>query len=96
MKKSVVVTARITPELNRKLIAYARAARRSKSQAIQNIIEYNIDEEMALVEAVLEGVRLAREEGTIPREEVMRRLRAESAKFRRTMRARERPRRRRS
>jgi len=88
MKKSVTITARITPALNKKLTAYAKAAKRSKSQAIQNIVEGNIEWEMAFVEAVNEGIRSAEEEGTVPHEEVMRQLKERSAKFRRAMRKR--------
>jgi len=88
MTKSVVITARITPALAKKLAAYAKAAKRSKSQAIENILESNIDYEMAFVEAVLEGIRSAEEEGTIPHEEVMRYFKAKSARFRRSMRKR--------
>ena len=88
MKKSVVITARITPALAKKIAAYAKAAKRSKSQAIENIIEHNIDHEMKFAEAVNEGIRSAQEEGTIPHEEVMRRLRERSAKYRRSLRKR--------
>ncbi len=88
MTKSIVVTARITPTLYKKLTAYAKAAKRSKSQAIEQIVEHNIDYEIAFVEAVLEGIRSAEEDGTIPHEEVMRKLKAKSVKFRRSIRNR--------
>ena len=85
MKKSVTITARITPALDRKLIAFAKAAKRTKSQAIEIILSEHIDYEIGFVEAVLEGIRSAEEEGTIPHEEVMRQLKAKSARFRRSM-----------
>ena len=85
MKKSVTITARITPALDRKLMAFAKAAKRTKSQAIEIILSEHIDYEIGFVEAVLEGIRSAEEEGTIPHEEVMRQLKAKSAAFRRAM-----------
>ena len=86
MTKSVTITARITPALARKIAAYAKAAKRSKSQAIENIIGSNIDHELSFVEAVLEGIRSAKEEGTVPHEEAMRQLRAHAAKRKREKR----------
>lgn len=86
MKKSVTITARVTPALDRKLAAFAKAAKRTKSQAIEIILGNHVDYEIGFVEAVLEGIRSAEEEGTIPHEEVMRRLKAKSARFRRAMR----------
>ena len=85
MKKSVTITARVTPALDRKLTAFAKAAKRTKSQAIEIILGNHIDYEIGFVEAVLEGIRSAEEEGTIPHEEVMRQLKAKSARFRRAM-----------
>jgi predicted transcriptional regulator len=84
--KSVTITARITPALAKKITAYAKAAKRSKSQAIENIIDHNIDYEMAFVEAVLEGIRSAEEEGTIPHDEAMRQIRTYIAKRKREKR----------
>lgn len=86
MTKSVTITARITPALAKRLTAYAKAAKRSKSQAIENILEANIEREMAFVEAVLDGIRSAEEEGTIPHEEAMRQIRAHIAKRKREKR----------
>jgi predicted transcriptional regulator len=88
MKKSVTITARITPALNKKLIACAKTAKRSKSQVIEYVLAENIDYETAVVEAVNEGIRSAEEEGTIPHEEVMRYFKEKSAKFRRAKRKR--------
>ncbi len=86
MTKSVTITARITPALDKKLTAFAKAAKRTKSQAIEIIIDGHIDYEMAFVEAVIEGIRSAEEEGTIPHEEAMRQLRAHIAKRKREKR----------
>jgi predicted transcriptional regulator len=86
MKKSITITARITPALDRKITMFAKLAKRTKSQAIQIVLSEHIDYEIGFVEAVLEGIRSAEEEGTIPHEEVMRQLKAKSARFRRAMR----------
>jgi len=86
MKKSVTITARITPALNKKLIAYAKAAQRSKSWLIEDIIDRYVDGEIAFVEAVNVGIREIDEGKGIPHEEVFRRLRAKSARYRRSLR----------
>jgi predicted transcriptional regulator len=85
MTKSVIITTRITPALAKKLAAYAKAAKRTRSWVIEDILDRYVDHEMAVVQAVLEGIRSAEEEGTIPHEEVFRRLRVKSARFRREM-----------
>ena len=86
MKKSIVVTARVTPALHKKLAAYAKAARRTKAWVIADILERYVDDEIAIVDAVNEGIRSAEEEGTIAHEEVFRRLKAKSVRYRRTHR----------
>ena len=86
MKKSVTITARITPALNKKLIAYAKAAKRSKSWLIEDIIDRYVDGEIAFVEAVNVGIRELDEGKGVPHEEVFRRLRAKSARYRRSLR----------
>jgi predicted transcriptional regulator len=74
MTKSVTITARVTPALAKKIAAYAKAAKRSKSQAIENILESNIDREMAFVEAVLKGMRELDEGKGIAHDEAMRQV----------------------
>ena len=86
MKKSVTITARITPALNKKLTAYAKAAKRSKSWLIEDIIDRYVDGEIAFVEAVNVGIRELDEGKGVPQEEVFRRLRAKSARYRRSLR----------
>ena len=86
MKKSVTITARITPALSKKLTAYAKAAKRSKSWLIEDIIDRYVDGEIAFVEAVNVGIRELDEGKGIPHEEVFRRLRAKSARYRRSLR----------
>ena len=84
--KSVTITARITPSLAKKLAKFARTAKRTKSQSVEIILEEHIDYEIALVEAIAEGIRSADEEGTIPHDEAMRRMRNHIAKRKREKR----------
>ena len=86
MKKSVTITARITPALNKKLTTYSKAAKRAKSWIIEDILDRYVDGEIAIVEAVNAGLRELDEGKGIPHEEVMRRLRAKSAKDRKMLR----------
>ena len=86
MKKSITITARITPALNKKLTTYAKAAKRSKSWLIEDLIDRYVDGEIAFVEAVNVGIRELDEGKGVPHEEVFRRLRAKSAKYRRSLR----------
>ncbi len=86
MKKSVTITARITPALNKKLIAYAKAAQRSKSWLIEDIIDRYVDGEIAFVEAVNVGIRELDEGKGIPHEEAMRQMYARIAKRKREKR----------
>jgi predicted transcriptional regulator len=84
--KSVTVTARITPALDKKLTALAKASKRTKSQTLEILIDSHVDDDIAYVDFINEGIRSAEEEDLIPTEEVFRRLRAKSAKFRRMRR----------
>lgn len=86
MTKSVTITARITPALAKKLAAYAKATKRPKSQAIRIILESNIDYEMEVVEAVLEGIASAERGELYTSEEVFGALKAKSDRRRRAMR----------
>jgi len=86
MTKSVVITARITPTLYKKLTAYAKAAKRSKSWLVEDLINRYIDNEIAVVEAVNVGIRELDEGKGVPHEEAMRQLDAFIAKKRREKR----------
>jgi predicted transcriptional regulator len=84
--KSVTVTARIPATLAKRLEAYAKAARRTRSWVIEDILERYVDNEMAFVEAVNEGIASADRGELVPQEEVFRRLKAMSAERRKAMR----------
>jgi predicted transcriptional regulator len=84
--KSVTVTARIPASLAKKLEAYAKAAKRTRSWVIEDILERYVDGEMAIVEAVNEGLRELDAGLGVPHEEVFRRLREKSAARRKALR----------
>ena len=83
--KSVTVTARIPAALAKKLEAYAKAAKRTRSWVIEDILDRYVDNEMAIVEAVNEGLRELDAGLGIPHEEVFRKLREKSAARRKAM-----------
>jgi predicted transcriptional regulator len=84
--KSVTVTARIPASLAKKLDTYAKAAKRSRSWIMQDILDRYVDGEIALVESVNEGIRELDAGLGIPHEEVFRKLREKSAERRKGIR----------
>lgn len=84
--KSVTITARITPALNRKLEAYAKKSNRSKSQTLELILDSRIDYEIAFAEAVRKGLSELDAGLGVPHDEAMRQIRARAAKHRRVTR----------
>jgi predicted transcriptional regulator len=86
--KSVTITARIPATLAKKLEAYAKAARRTRSWVVEDILDRYVDGEMAFVEAVNEGLKELDTGQGIPQEEVFRKLREKSAERRRAIRKR--------
>jgi len=83
--KSVTITARIPTTLAKKLEAYAKAAKRTRSWVIEDILDRYVDNEMAIVKAVLEGIEAADRGEMIPHDEVFRKLAEKSAARRREM-----------
>ena len=77
--KSVTITARIPAALAKKLEAYAKAAKRTRSWVVEDILDRYVDDEMAIVEAVNEGIRELDAGLGIPHEEAMRQLRSHIA-----------------
>lgn len=84
--KSVTVTARISPSLAKKLETYAKAAKRTRSWVVEDILSRHVDDEIAFVEAVNEGLRELNAGLGIPHEEVMRRWKEKSASRRKVLR----------
>jgi predicted transcriptional regulator len=81
--KSVTITARITPALNRKLEAYAKKANRTKSDAIQLVMVEHLDYEIWFADAVRKGIESARKGDLIAHDEVFAQLRTRSLQRRR-------------
>jgi predicted transcriptional regulator len=84
--KSVTITTRLPTKLAKKLEAYAKAANRTRSWVVQDILDRYVDGEIAFVEAVNEGIASAERGELIPHEEVFRKLRAKSAERRKALR----------
>ncbi len=87
-QSSVTITARIPARLAIRLEAYAKAARRTRSWVVQDILDRYVDDELAFVEAVNEGLRELDAGLGIPHEEVFRKLREKSAERRKALRKR--------
>ena len=77
--KSVTITARIPAALAKRLETYAKAAKRTRSWVIEDILDRYVDGELAFIEAVNVGLRELDAGLGIPHEEVVRRLRAHIA-----------------
>jgi len=84
--KSVTITARIPASLAKRLEAYAKAAKRTRSWVVQDILDRYVDGEIAFVEAVNVGLRELDAGLGIPHEEVFRKLREKSAERRKALR----------
>jgi len=82
IRKSITITARITPEVARLLNNYTRAFRHTKSSAVQSILEQFLDYDNWVVKEIEEGIASAEKGPLIPQEEVFRKLR-EMSKARR-------------
>jgi predicted transcriptional regulator len=83
--KSVTVTARIPASLAKRLETYAKAAKRTRSWVIEDILDRYVDEELKIVEAINVGLRELDAGKGIPHEEVFRKLREKSAARRKAM-----------
>jgi len=70
----VTVTARIPASLSKKLDAYAKIAKRTRSWVVQDILSRYVDGEIAFVEAVNVGLRELDAGLGIPHEEAMRQI----------------------
>ncbi len=73
--KSVTITARIPASLAKKLEAYAKAAKRTRSWVIEDILDRYVDNEMTIVEATNEAIRELDAGLGVPHDEAMRQLR---------------------
>ncbi|HEY2035045.1 MAG TPA: ribbon-helix-helix protein, CopG family [Rhizomicrobium sp.] len=77
--KTMTITARIPASLAKRLEAYAKAAKRTRSWVVQDILDRYVDGEMKFVEAVNEGLRELDAGLGVPHDEAMREIRAHIA-----------------
>jgi predicted transcriptional regulator len=75
MHKDVTITARIEAELSERLIRLAAVQGRSKSWVVGKALKAYLDEELAFVEAVEEGLDDLRHGRTVAHEDVAVRFR---------------------
>jgi predicted transcriptional regulator len=83
---SATITARIPASLATRLEAYAKAAKRTRSWVVQDILDRYVDDEIAFVEAVNEGIASAERGELVPHDEVFRKLKEMSAERRKALR----------
>lgn len=84
--KSVTITARVPAALAKKLEAYAKRSRRTRSWVIENVLDRHLDDEIAFLKAVQEGIESANRGELITHEEAVRQLREHIAKRKRERR----------
>lgn len=84
--RSLTVTARIPASLAKRVETYAKAAKRTRSWVIEDILDRYVDGELAIVQAVNEGLRELDAGLGIPHEEVVRRWKEKSAERRKALR----------
>lgn len=82
----MIITARISPSLAKKLETYAKTAKRTRSWVVEGILSRHVDDEIAFVEAVNEGLRELDAGRGIPHDEVVRRWKEKSASRRKALR----------
>jgi predicted transcriptional regulator len=70
-RKSITITARVTPEVARLLNNYTRAFRHTRSSAVQSILEQFLDYDNWVVKEIEEGVASAKKGPMIPHKEAM-------------------------
>jgi predicted transcriptional regulator len=84
--KSVIVTARIKPALNKKLDRYAKIIGHTKSHAVEKLLAQHIDYETWFIKEVQKGIDSANRGELVPHEEAVRQIRAHIAKRKREKR----------
>jgi len=86
VNKSVVVTARISPTLSKKLDGYAKITGNTKSRAVEKLLQHHIDYETWFIKEVRKGIASADRGELIPHDEAMRQIREHIAKRKREKR----------
>ena len=77
--KSVTITARVKPSLAKKLEAYAKAAKRTRSWVVEDLLDRHLESEIAFLKFVQEGIDAADRGETVSHEEAVRQLRSHIA-----------------
>jgi predicted transcriptional regulator len=81
--KSVTITARVTPSLAKKLESYAKAARRTRSWVVEDMLQRHLGEDIAFLEAVREGIAAADRGEVVSHAEAMRQIKTHIARRKR-------------
>jgi len=84
--KSVVLTARISPTLSKKLDGYAKITGNTKSRAVEKLLQEHVDYETWFIKEVRKGIASADRGELIPQDEVFRKIREKSAARRKQLR----------
>lgn len=79
MTKDVLLSVRVSRQLNTKLEKLAKLTERTKSWLVNSIMADQVDHEIAYAESIREAERSIAREGTIPHEQVVREMRARAA-----------------
>jgi predicted transcriptional regulator len=85
--KSATVTARIGTSLEKKLEAYARAFRQTRSGAIEQILAQFLDHDNWVIREVRKGIEAADRAELVSHEDAVRYLRGHAAKRKRDKKA---------
>ncbi len=78
--KSATITARIAPPLEKRLESYARAYRKTKSKAIQDILEQFLDYDNWVIREVRKGIAAADRGEIVSHDEAVKYIRASATK----------------
>lgn len=78
MTKDVLLSVRVSRQLDAKLQKLAKLTERTKSWLVNRVMSEQLDREIAYAESIREAQRSIEREGTIPHEQVVRDMRARS------------------
>ena len=79
MTKDILLSVRVSRQLDAKLQRLAKLTERTKSWLVNRIMTEQLDREIAYVESIREAQRSIEREGAIPHEQIVREMRARSA-----------------
>lgn len=76
MTKDLMLSVRVSRQLNAKLERLAKLTERTKSWLVNEIMADNVDREIAYAESIREAQRSIDREGAIPHEQIVREVKA--------------------